>query len=267
VEETTPCSKDVHGYAYVTGYTSSPDLPTTKNAFQGELRAQCSGCTNAFVAKFNVDGDSLVYSTYLGGSSMPGRTFAEGANAIAVDRRGHAYVTGFTNSTDFPIKNAFQPELRSENGNAFVMKFEVEGDSLVYSTYLGGTGSLLQGSGDSGSGIAVDARGRASVTGSTFSTDFPIKSAFQEELKGILNAFVTRIDAAGCALVYSSYLGGSNSGFPGDVGAGIAVDTAGHSYVVGWTNSRDFPTKNAYQSSLKIEDGGSNAFVTEISAH
>jgi hypothetical protein len=129
--------------------------------------------------------------------------------------------------------------------------------TLVYSTYLGGSGGI--GGGDWGSSISVDNRDDAYVTGWTQSKDFPIKNAFQRTLNGYSNAFVTKIDAADCALVYSSFLGGSSQ----DYGFGIAVDGSGNAYVAGVTSSRDFPTKDPFQDELK---GFSNAFVTKISA-
>jgi Beta-propeller repeat len=215
---------DADHNAYVTGFTLSADFPT-KNAFQNKLKAHCSDCTNAFVTKLDRDGDSLVYSTYLGGASMP--DFAEVGNAIAVDEHGHAYVTGATNSTDFPTKNAFQRELKGQSGNAFITKFDADGDSLAYSTYLGGSGASIPSAtccGDRGMGIAVDAHGHAYVTGVSVSTDFPTKDAFQDKLKGSSDAFVTKIGAHGRALIYSSYLGGSGSPQFGDQGRGIAAD-------------------------------------------
>jgi hypothetical protein len=260
---------DADHNAYVTGFTLSADFPT-KNAFQNKLRGQCSDCTNVFVTKFDMDGDSLVYSTYLGGTSMP--DFAEAGNAIAVDAHGHAYVTGATNSIDFPTKNAFQRELKAQSGNAFVTKFDADGDSLIYSTYLGGSGTNIPSGtccGDRGMGIAVDAHGYAYVTGVSISTDFPTKDAFQDSLKGSSDAFVTKLGAHGRALIYSSYLGGSGSPQFGDQGRGIAVDTEGSAYVAGFTTSTDFPTENAFQPMLGAQSNQNafvNAFVTKISA-
>jgi hypothetical protein len=250
---------DRYGHAYVTG-AAGPDFPT-KNAFQTKL----AGSANAFVTKFDADGDSLIYSTYLGGSG------ADSAAGIALDARGHAYVTGTTNSTDFPTKNAFQRELKGQSGNAFITKFDTDGDSLVYSTYLGGSGTSIPSDtccGDRGTGIAVDAHGYAYVTGVSVSTDFPTKDAFQDKLKGSSDAFVTKIGAHGRALIYSSYLGGSGPQF-GNQGRGIAVDTEASAYVTGYTGSTDFPTENAFQPMLGAQGNVKafvNAFVTKISA-
>jgi Beta-propeller repeat len=154
----------------------------------------------------------LVYSTYLGGSDNSNGSGDTGSG-IAVDRHGNAYVTGQTTSIDFPTKNAFQKKLNSPNGNAFVTKFDAAGTALVYSTYLGGSSTQV---GDFGLSVAVNSAGEAYVTGDTWSSDFPTKDAFQPVYGGSGDGFVTKIDAAGCALVYSSFLGGSSLDGPGD---------------------------------------------------
>jgi hypothetical protein len=190
---------------------------------------------------------TLAYSTYLGGS---GTDFGYG---IAVDSSGNAYVTGLTYSSNFPTTHvAFQTSLAGTY-NTFVTKLNPTGTALVYSTYLGGT------SGDAGYGIAVDSSGHTYVTGNTTSTSFPTTAgAFQTSLPGVQNAFVTKLNPAGSALVYSTYLGGSNT----DVGYGIAVDSSGHTYVTGNTTSTSFPTTaRAFQTALA---GISDVFVTKL---
>ncbi|MFL6352345.1 MAG: SBBP repeat-containing protein [Bryobacteraceae bacterium] len=239
---------DCNGNAYITGYAVSPNFPT-KNAFQSKL---LSATGAAFVTELNADGNALVYSTYLSGSN------GAYGNSIAVDAQRHAYITGGTSSVDFPItRGAFQETFKSQSSTIFVTKFASDGRSLLYSTYLGGSGY------DQGSGIAVDAHGEVYVTGSTFSTDFPMKHAFQNRLKsaahGADNAFVAKLDPGGTALVYSTYLGGS----AGDQGNSIAVDAHGGAYVTGYTSSADFPTKHAFQNRLR---GYTNAFVTKMEA-
>jgi PKD repeat protein len=241
---------DSAGNAYVTGTTSSGDFPTV-NALQPALR----GTADAFVAKLNPAGSALVYSTYLGGSNY------EGSSGIAVDSAGNAYVTGTTFSFDFPTANALQSTLGGAS-DAFVAKIDAAG-ALVYSTYLGGAAA-----GDDGAGIAVDSAGNAYVTGSTRSSDFPTTNALQSTLRGIQAAFVAKLNAAGSALVYSTYLGGSNfctfyQSCYGDDGASIAVDSAGNAYVTGTTYSSDFPTANALQPTLR---GVRNVFVAKLNA-
>ena len=230
---------DISGNAYVTGSTES-DFPTTPGAFQTSRK----GSRDTFITKLNPAGSALIYSTYLGGSNY------DFVNDIAIDPSGNAYVTGWTLSTDFPITpGAFQT---SPNGveDGFVTKLNPTGSALVYSTYLGG---------GYGNGIAVDTSGNAYVTGTTGSADFPITlSAFQTSLNGESDAFITKLNPAGSALLYSTYLGGSSS----DISVGIAVDTSSNAYVTGTTDSTDFPTTpGAFQTSL---NGPRNAFVAKL---
>ena len=186
----------------------------------------------------------LAYSTVLGGSGT------DKGNGIAVDSVGNAYVTGSTTSVDFPTLHP----IRATPAGIFVTKFNADGSALVYSTYLGGSGS------DVGVGIAVDAAGNAYLTGRTSSYDFPTFNAIQPTFGGSDDAFVTKINAAGSALVYSTYLGGSGA----DFGNSIAVDRSGNTYVVGRTNSTDFPTAKAIQATY--HGGQADVFVTKINA-
>jgi hypothetical protein len=232
---------DSAGNAYVTGWTHSHDFPTI-NALQ------TTG--GAFVAKLIADGSALVYSTYLGGS------YFDYGYGIAVDTAGNAYVTGNTGSPDFPTVNALQPTLGGSGAlNAFVAKLSADGSALVYSTYLGGSGT------DSGNGIAVDAAGNAYVAGQTSSSDFPTANPLQPTLRSVsgYDAFLAELSADGSALIFSTYLGGSGNDYAQH---GIAVDAAGNAYVTGATSSPDFPTANPMQSSLH---GVQNAFVAKIS--
>ncbi len=233
---------DSSGNAYVTGQTGSTDFPV-KTPLYPNLRAG----TNAFVAMINSSGTVLVYSTYLGGGKY------DSGSGIAVDSSGNAYVTGTTQSSNFPVKNPLFPNLQGSQ-NAFVTKINSSGTALVYSTYLGGSGN----SGDSGYGIAVDSSGNAYVTGATYSTDFPVKNPLYPNLLGACDAFVTKINSSGTALAYSTYLGGS---YYGDFGHAIAVDGSGNAYVTGRTWSSNFPVTNPIYPNLR---GQYNAFVTKI---
>jgi hypothetical protein len=225
------------------------------------------------VAKLAADGSRLVYSTYLGGGT------SDIAMGIAVDAAGHAYVTGVTESSEFPTTAGVVQEQPGDNRlcfyrlctDAFVTKFAPSGTTLVYSTYLGG--DMF----DEGVGIAVDAAGNASVTGSTSSFTFPTVNAFQPQLAGQSDAFVAKLNASGSALVYSSYLGGSQTSdeyFDGyDSGIRIAVNAAGtNAYVVGQTYSSNFPVAAAHQPTAGggqcgfLEYRCADAFVTKISA-
>jgi len=192
----------------------------------------------------------LVYSTYLGGSSL------DWGRAIAVDGAGSAYVTGNTQSTNFPTTvGAFDASLNG-GGDAFVTKLNAAGSALAYSTYLGGNGV------DRGLGIAVDGAGSAYVTGDTNSTDFATTvGAFDTTHNGVEDAFVTKLNAAGSALAYSTYLGGSGGV---DQGHGIAVDGAGSAYVTGFSGSANFPTTaGAFDMSA---NGLEDPFVTKLNA-
>jgi hypothetical protein len=252
----TGIAVDAAGNAYVTGGTISTNFPTTAGAFQRALASTFSFVADAFVTKLNPTGSALVYSTYLGGGS------SEIGSGIAVDAGGNAYVTGQTESFDFPTTpGAFQPVAPNSLYDAFVTKFDATGSALVYSTRLGGS------SNDVGYGIAVDADGNAYVTGGTFSDDFPATpGAFQALHVGGWDAFVTKLHPTGSLLLYSTYLGGSGGspehGGGLDLGQGIAVDTARNAYVTGQTISSNFPTTvGAFQTALS---GGRDAFVAKI---
>ncbi|WP_051382704.1 SBBP repeat-containing protein [Gloeobacter kilaueensis] len=233
---------DGSGNAYVVGYTNSTNFPVA-NA----LRSTLAGNNDAFVSKLNASGSALVYSTYLGGSSN------DIATGLAVASSGNLYVTGYTLSSDFPLLKPLQSVYGGGAYDAFVTKFNAAGNTLAYSTYLGGSGT------DFASGIAVDSKGNAYLTGYTTSSNFPVVGAFQPSLKGGFDGFVSKLNAAGSALAYSTYLGGSK----GDFSTAIAVGSSGDIFVTGYTASTDFPRANAFQSLLK---GDQNAFLTKLDA-
>lgn len=235
---------DSAGNAYVTGLTLSTDFPTA-NAIQPTYNG---GAEDAFVTKLNATGSALVYSTYVGG------TGEDSGFGIAVDAAGNAYIVGRTDSTDFPVANAFQP---TNHGylDAFVTKINAAGSAFVYSTYLGGS------SNDVAARIAIDGAGNAYITGDTYSSDFPVANAIQSVKGGRDAPFVSKLDAAGNGLVYSTYLGGKGSQIV-ERGYGIATDSAGSAYVTGTTVSKSFPiTPLAFQQSLK---GPADVFVAKI---
>jgi Beta-propeller repeat len=239
---------DANDNAYVTGYTSSSNFPTTAQAFQRTL----NGLQNAFVTKLNSTGTALEYSTFLGGNDY------DFGSDIAVNRDGNAYVTGTTYaifSSTFPTTgNAYQTAMAG-SGDAFVSKLSADGSTLVYSTFLGGSGY------DGGRGIALDTNGNAYVTGYTRSNAFPITvGALQTGLNGTEDAFVTKLNKDGSGLEYSTYLGGSAN----DAGYSIAVGANGYAYITGYTQSPDFPTTtDAIQT---INASGRTAFVTALDA-
>ena len=272
---------DTSGAAYVTGSTfpqNGGGITVTPGAFQSSNHSQYQ--ENAYVAKLNAAGTALVYATYLGGS---GRTYTNSSgatsnvsdqgNAIAVDGSGNAYITGSTGSEDFPTTSgAIQTNNVSPAGftNAFVTKLNPTGTALVFSTYLGGTGSgsAPPGYGDQGNAIAVDTAGDAYIAGSTGSRDFPVTTnAYQSTNAGFTNqspnAFVSELNPTGSGLLYSTYLGGSTASTsygPKDSAAGIAVDHSGHIYVGGTANSSNFPTTTgAYETT-----GAGSGFVSQL---
>jgi hypothetical protein len=228
---------DSAGNAYVVGSTDATDFPTV-NPVQA---ANAGGSTDGFVAKVNAAGSALVYSTYLGGSAQ------DDVSAVAVDSAGQAHVTGVTFSTNFPTANAFQPVNDTSQGisqEVFITKLNAAGSAFVFSTYLGGTG------GEVGEGIAVDAAGNVYVAGGTGSfNNFPTANALQCQRLGTGDPFVTKLNAAGSALAYSTYYGGSGNA-SGEIARGLTVDSAGNAYVVGNTSSVDFPVVNPAQGAF-----------------
>jgi hypothetical protein len=227
----------------VTGYTESTDYDVTPGAFQ----TTNGGGRDVFVTKLNATGTALVYSTYIGGSGE------DRGYAIAVDGSGNAYVTGYTGSTDYDVTpRAFQTT-KGGGYDVFVTKLNATGTALFYSTYIGGSND------DVGRAIAVDGSGYAYVTGATNSADYPVTpGAFQTTKGGGADVFVTKLNAAGTALVYSTYIGGSGD----DLGWAIAVDGSGYAYVTGATNSPDYDvTPGAFQTT---KGGRWDVFVTKV---
>jgi uncharacterized repeat protein (TIGR01451 family) len=233
------------GIVYVAGETSSTNFPTTAG-FQPTL----SKGTDCFVAKFDTNQSgpaSRVYSTYLGGSGT------DQCYGVAVDGSHNAYVVGRTTSTNFPLATKLNGNNRG-GSDGIVVKLNASGSALLYSVYIGGSAD------EAGFAIAVDGAGQAYVTGSTTSTNFPVVGGFQTALGDPSgDAFVTKINAAGNAFLYSSYLGGNGI----DQGQGIAVDPvhAGVVYVTGDTSSTNLPTKNGFQLT---PGGNGDAFVAKV---
>ena len=231
---------DSSGNAYVTGWTASPNFPVAVGPYTDFISK-----TEVFVAKVSASGKNLVYSGFLGGSER------EQGNSIAVDSNGNAYVTGWTESSNFPVEGWPYTELKGVR-DAFVAKVKSDGTGLVYSGFLGGSG------GDYGQSIAVDSNGNAYVTGSTESSDdFPVKEGPYTSHNGKFDAFVVKSDGTG--LVYSGFLGGSEN----DEGRGIAIDSSGNAYVTGGTFSSDFPVKEGPDTS---HNGNWDAFVAKVDA-
>jgi Bacterial Ig domain/Beta-propeller repeat len=239
---------DTLGNAYITGSTTSTDLPTTSGAFQRHT----AGAMDAFVAKLDATG-LLVFSTYLGGSGP------DSGHALSLDQMGNVTVVGDSQSSDFPVLNAYQTTLHGQS-DVFVARLNSAGTALLYATYLGGQGD------DHAIALALDDVGNAYITGNTTSADFPTANPLQGTSAGGQDGFVAKISYTGNSLVYSTYMGGSGGtvGFP-ETGAGIAVDDAGEAFVTGATSSSDFPTTaNAFQ--VTPPGGEINAFVVKLNA-
>jgi len=271
VDDPSDIALDTAGNMVVAGTTRSGDFPTV-NALQATSGTYPLG-TTGFVSKLSADGTHLVFSTYFGG------TINDMLNGLAVDGQGNVYVTGETESDDFPTTPGV---LQPQRGNlfcldelctdAFVAKINAAGNALVYSTYLYGEND------DGGSKIAVDASGNAYVVGTTASLYFPVRDAFQAKsrVRGPWDAFVTKLSPDGKRIVHSSYLGGSGGASPlqgADKGTAIAIDAAGNAFVAGSTKSYDFPTTpGAFQPAIGggVCDyfGGpcGDAFVAKITA-
>ncbi|HLF84266.1 MAG TPA: SBBP repeat-containing protein, partial [Blastocatellia bacterium] len=237
----TSLAVDPPGNVYVTGATLSSDFRTASPA----QTAHAGGIFDGFVAKLNPTGNRLVYSTYLGGGQ------SDRCMRIAADLAGNAYVTGDTRSTNFPAVGA-QQRTPGGSSDAFVAKLNPNG-SLDYSTYLGGSGI------DGGTAIAVGPNGSAYVTGFTDSTNFPTVGPVQPaNAGGSFDAFVAKLDTSGSALTYSTYLGGAGT----DSGFGVAVDSTGSAFVMGLTDSTDFPAAGAFQPANR--GGVSDLFITKL---
>ena len=232
------------GNIYLVGDTTSSNFPAS--AFQTSYQ----GSQDAFVAKFGANGGQLSLSTYLGGSGTD-----HGA-AIAVDGTGTIYVTGSTWSANFPVKNAFQHS-NAGYSDAFIARLSADGDTLIFSSYLGGSGGQM-GYPETGQGIALDTAGDAYVVGVTSSSNFPMSNAIQPQLEGFTDTFVTEVNSAG-AMLFSTYMGGSGV----DIANAVALDASGAVYVAGYTYSTDFPvTAGAAQT---VNAGGCDAFLFKLS--
>jgi hypothetical protein len=214
---------DSSGDVYIVGTTMSSNFPTMANLIQPSF----GGNTDAFVAKLDPSGSKLLYGTYLGGSDV------DYGLAMALDQYGNVFVTGYTESTNFPTVNPIQAG-NNGNGDAFVAEVNTQATELIYSTYLGGS------SADSGQGIAVDPGDNAYVTGYTFSTNFPVYNAYQSANGGSVDAFLAKITAGGSSLAFSTYLGGTGD----DRAWAITLDSALNIYIAGTSLNACTPATN-----------------------
>ncbi|MBL8231025.1 MAG: SBBP repeat-containing protein [Bryobacterales bacterium] len=236
---------DPQGQIHIAGYTASSEFPVSPNAFQRTFGG--SIFPDGFVVKLNAAGSQIIYSSYLGGADV------DRVMGIALDNLGNAFVTGYTKSANFPVRNAIQETNRGLE-DAFLAKINPLGTELVYSTYIGGTQR------DLAYDIAVDGNNQPHIVGETTSPDFPVNGALQAAKKPEADAFVLRMNTAGTAIAYSSYLGGSGR----DQAFAIALDGVGNMYLTGTTSSTDFPVSSAYQAQRK--GAFDDAFVTKLTS-
>jgi PKD repeat protein len=246
---------DSAGNAYIIGYTYSTAFPTTVGAFD----TTWDWDYDIFVSKLNTTGAALLYSTFLGGNGP------DYGNGIAVDIAGNAYLTGYTGSYNFPTTGGTFDQ--NHNGgwyDVFISKLNTAGSALIFSTFLGGAGN------DYGYSMAVDDTGCFYLTGYTYSTTFPITGgAFDTSYNGNSDVFVSKLNATGSALLYSTFIGTRYGEGSNDNSHDIAVDTSGNAYITGWTYSPDFPTTTgaldtSYNSGDSYEVG--DAFVSKLDA-
>ncbi len=243
-DQSTSVALDIQGNAYITGITASSNFPT-EDAYQNIFAA---GTHDAYVSKFSASGNDLIFSTYLGGSGD------DEAESIKVSTIGKIYITGSTTSPNFPVLSPFQGSHAGGISDVFLTILSEAGNSLVYSTYLGGNGI------DYSFGLALDSNRNIYVIGATKSTNFPLQNPYKSVYSGgDYDAFVTKFNASGGSLEYSTYLGGSGT----DIGYDITVLNS-NAYIVGRTSSTNFSILNAYQP---VYGGGIyDAFVGKLSS-
>lgn len=232
-----------NGEAFVAGWTTSADFPTTTGAYDESH----NGGVDAFVLKLNSTGTRLLYSTLIGGSG------GDGAQSLGIDKNGNAFITGKTTSANYPVTNGAYDQSYNGGFDLFVTKLNSTGTGLIYSTYLGGNLD------DFGFAITVDINGNAYVTGWTFSADYPTtNSAYDKNQHGDSDVLLTKISPDGTTLVYSTFLGGNHK----DTGLALAVDISGNAFITGYTFSSNYPvTSGAYDVNYHDDE---DIFVTKI---
>ncbi|HZE65495.1 MAG TPA: SBBP repeat-containing protein, partial [Sporichthyaceae bacterium] len=239
---------DITGASYVTGYTSTSGftgvgLFSLDSSYNG-------GSSDVFVTKINAAGTAVVYSTYVGGSGL------DTALGIALDAANAVYVTGYTQSPTFTGVSTRSIRSTPYGQDGYLIKLASTGRSVVYSTFLGGTGY------DEPRAVAVDASGAAYVTGGTTSKTWTgvTATAIQPTNKGVFNAFLTKVNPAGTATVYSTFLGGTSN----DNAASVAVDSTGAAYLTGGTNSSTFPGVGPTSPQSFNAGGLEDGFVSKV---
>jgi hypothetical protein len=236
---------DAAGQAYVVGATDSLDYPTTPGAYD----TTANGALDSYVTKFSADGASLIYSTLIGGAEK------EECYGIAVDAAGNAYVTAETESSDHPTTVGAYDTTFNGDADVAVSKLNPSGSALLYSTFIGGADE------EEGWRVAIDDSGNAYLIGPTHSADYPTTAgAYDETFNGETDAYITKLNADGSGLIYSTFLGGTGK----DQAFGIGLDGSGNVYVAGPALSPDFPTTaGAFDTT---HNGGNDAYVSKLNA-
>jgi hypothetical protein len=253
IENAFEVAVDRFGNAYLAGITTSSDFPAI-NGYD----ISHNGGEDYFVSKLSSNGNTLIYSTYLGGLDNESLHYPNGPlGGMCIDNSGNVYLAGVTYSQDFPAVHGYDMTKDIE-WDAFAAKLSSSGDSLIFSTFLGGGG------GEAGYDIAVDSSGIVYIVGFTTSNNFPTFNPFKESIPNydhFGDAFITLLSSDGGSLLYSSYFGGDRL----DFACGIVVDEYGNIYIGGITDSKNFPTKNAYDGTAEDNSNKHNAFISKFS--
>jgi hypothetical protein len=243
---------DQEGNIYIVGYTSSSDFPTTHGAYDESFNGGSYFPQDGFVTKLSSDGQSIIYSTFIGGSSD------DAIGAITVDELGNAYIAGTTDSPDFPTVNAYD-STHNSGLDCFVAILSADGSNLLFSTYIGGSGD------DTPSDMAVDSNGSCFIVGITDSPDFPVNTpnvhSSCHTLGGDSDGFILRLDTTNSELVHSMYLGGD--GVVDDIYT-IGLDSQGNAVAAGFTWSLDYPIVNALDDTM---NGSTDCVITKIDSN
>ncbi|MCC6154087.1 MAG: SBBP repeat-containing protein [Candidatus Hydrogenedentes bacterium] len=255
-EEPDAIYVNASGEVIVLGLTASANFPTTAGAYDETH----NGGKDIFLLKLSADGSDVLWSTFLGGS---GDEEAWEKTRLGLDASGNIYVTGLTQSIDFPVTTGAYDETHNgpnDGSNAsrdvFVAKFSPDGTALGYATYIGGSDR------DQGMSLTATPTGECYVTGFTYSSDFPATTgAYDETFNGVRDIYVLKLNAAGSGLIYSTFIGGTSTDWAWD----MVVDPSGEVYVTGNSQSDDYPTTpGAYQTARAA--GFSVAVVTQLNA-